>query len=64
MSPNSDSSPPRQVEKVMKALHVRRLALWPRFHAYVQEELDVGSPEVCACMGVWGCMLAYGPWGA
>jgi len=35
-----------QVEKVMKSLHVRRLSLWPRFHAYVQEELDAAGPEV------------------
>ena len=32
----------------MKSLHVRRLALWPRFHTYVQEELEAIGPEVDA----------------
>ena len=49
----------------MKALRVRRLALWPRFHAYVQEELGIGSPEVCAAWAYGGIdILAPGAHGA
>lgn len=35
-----------QVEKVMKNLFVRRLYLWPRFHATVSSFLDKHTPEV------------------
>eukprot|EP00877_Chromochloris_zofingiensis_P000132 jgi/Chrzof1/10119/Cz04g29130.t1 len=34
------------VEKTMKALRCRRLILWPRFHQYVQDELDKHPPQV------------------
>lgn len=39
-----------KVEKVLKALHVRRLHLWPRFQVAVQEDLEARPPEVRA----WG----------
>ncbi len=29
-----------QVEKVLKALYVRKLSLWPRFHSAVREVLE------------------------
>ncbi|RMX47207.1 hypothetical protein pdam_00025184, partial [Pocillopora damicornis] len=35
-----------QVEKVMKNLFVRRLYLWPRFHATVSAFLEKHKPEV------------------
>ncbi len=35
-----------QVEKVMKALHVRKLYLWPRFQAQVKADLEARPPEV------------------
>ena len=35
-----------QVEKVMKALHVRKLYLWPRFQAQVKADLEAQPPEV------------------
>jgi hypothetical protein len=36
-----------QVEKVMRALYVRRLRLWPRFQDDVQAAMDASPPEVC-----------------
>lgn len=35
-----------QVEKVMKALYVRRLYLWPRFQAQAREDLEARPPQV------------------
>eukprot|EP00798_Chlamydomonas_sp_ICE-L_P001796 gene1796-33216_t len=35
-----------KVEKVMRALHVRHVHLWPRFHQYVTEQMDKHPPEV------------------
>lgn len=35
-----------KVERVMKALHVRRLALWPRFHQAIQAALSCHPPEL------------------
>eukprot|EP00887_Chlorella_sp_A99_P005233 scaffold1.g5233.t1 len=35
-----------QVEKAMKALHVRKLYLWPRFHATVRADLEARPPEL------------------
>ncbi|GIL92327.1 hypothetical protein Vretifemale_19842 [Volvox reticuliferus] len=35
-----------KVEKVMKALHVRRLHLWPRFQEHVRQCLDEHKPVV------------------
>lgn len=35
-----------RVEKVMKALHVRRLHLWPRFQEHVRQCLDEHKPVV------------------
>jgi len=32
-----------QVEKVLKALYVRKLFLWPRFHSTVREVLEAES---------------------
>ena len=34
------------MEKVMKALHVRRLYLWPRFQAQVRADLERRPPQV------------------
>ena len=47
-----------QTEKVMKALYVRKLFLWPRFQMSVKEALeervttpaDVGTVFPCPCM--------------
>ena len=47
-----------QTEKVMKALYVRKLFLWPRFQMSVKEALeenvatpaDVGTRLPCPCM--------------
>lgn len=39
--------PGLQVEKVMKALHVRRLYLWPRFQAQARQDLEARPPQVC-----------------
>ena len=36
-----------QIEKVMKALFVRKLYLWPRFEAHVKEALNDLPIEVC-----------------
>jgi hypothetical protein len=38
-----------QVEKVMRALYVRRLRLWPRFQDDVQAAMDASPPEVRVC---------------
>ena len=35
-----------QVEKVMRALFVRKLLLWPRFHLSVSETLSSSPPLV------------------
>ncbi|GAX84863.1 hypothetical protein CEUSTIGMA_g12284.t1 [Chlamydomonas eustigma] len=43
-----------KVEKVMRLLHVRRLALWPRFHQYVRDEIDAGGSQVVE----WGEALS------
>lgn len=40
-----------RVEKVMKALRVRRLMLFPRFHVSVKDSLEVKQPEV-GCLPV------------
>lgn len=39
--------PVSQVEKVMKALHIRRLSLWPRFHSVIRDDLEKNPIEVC-----------------
>ena len=38
-----------KAEKVMKALYVSKLYLWPRFHAAVKADLELRQPEVCGC---------------
>lgn len=48
-----DSLP--QVEKVMKALYVRRLYLWPRFQAQARQDLEARPPQVG-----WGTPRAAG----
>lgn len=35
-----------RLEQTMRALQVRRLRLWPRFHALVRRDFDACSPEV------------------
>lgn len=35
-----------KLEKVLRALHVRKLMLWPRFHVTVSKELEADPPEV------------------
>ena len=35
-----------KVDKILKALHVRRLYLYPRFHASVADELEATPPDV------------------
>ena len=49
-----------QVEKVLKALYVRKLFLWPRFHSAVREVLEaeglnaeVRSGEVVGMQRGW-----------
>jgi hypothetical protein len=37
---------PSQLEKAMKALRLRRLILWPRFHELVQQDLEASPAEV------------------
>ena len=38
-------APVMQVEKVMRALHVRRVFLWPRFQQFIQDVLEAAMPE-------------------
>ena len=51
---------PPQAEKIMKALYVRKLYLWPRFQAQVKADLEARPPEVCkralarVCWGAGG----------
>jgi hypothetical protein len=45
---------PAQVEKVMKALHIRRVSLWPRYQQYVLEQLDAAAPEASMGGGMRG----------
>ncbi|CAI0417725.1 unnamed protein product [Linum tenue] len=35
-----------KTERIMKALYIRKLHLWPRFQVYVSEELERNPPEV------------------
>ncbi|XP_050227459.1 DNA repair endonuclease UVH1 isoform X2 [Mercurialis annua] len=35
-----------KTERIMKALYVKKLHLWPRFQVYVSEELERSPPEV------------------
>ncbi|CAN0842691.1 DNA repair endonuclease UVH1 [Linum grandiflorum] len=35
-----------KTERIMKALYIRKLHLWPRFQVYVSEELEKTPPEV------------------
>ncbi|EFN55307.1 hypothetical protein CHLNCDRAFT_134272 [Chlorella variabilis] len=44
--PSSFSSEFNKVEKVMKALYVRRLYLWPRFQAQAREDLEARPPQL------------------
>ena len=52
-----------QVEKVLKALYVRKLFLWPRFHSAVREVLEaetlaaeVSFPLPQSCLAITqGC---------
>lgn len=46
-APVAFSSEFGKTEKVLKALQVRRMHLWPRFQAVVQEDLEARPPEVC-----------------
>ncbi|KAL6745331.1 ERCC4 protein, partial [Haematococcus lacustris] len=39
-----------KVEKVMRALHVRRLRLWPRFQQEVQAAMEASPPQVEECL--------------
>lgn len=45
-NPNAFTSEFGKVEKVLKSLDVRRVHIWPRFHAAVQEELEACPPEL------------------
>jgi DNA excision repair protein ERCC-4 len=36
-----------KLEKAMRALYIRKLFLWPRFHEVVRQQLSAGKPEVC-----------------
>lgn len=44
--PNAFSSEFGKVEKVLKSLDIRKVHLWPRFQAAVQEELEAAPPEL------------------
>ena len=50
-NPNAFASGFNRIEKVMKALRVRRLMLFPRFHQSVKDSLETHAPEVCVCVG-------------
>lgn len=45
-APSAFASDFNKSEKVLKALHVRRLYLWPRFQAAVKADLEAHPPEV------------------
>eukprot|EP01138_Halocafeteria_seosinensis_P013563 gb/GECG01013852.1/.p1 GENE.gb/GECG01013852.1/~~gb/GECG01013852.1/.p1 ORF type:complete len:907 (+),score=108.72 gb/GECG01013852.1/:1-2721(+) len=45
-NPVSLASGFNKLEKVLRALHVRKLMLWPRFHVSVSKELEKNPPEV------------------
>jgi DNA excision repair protein ERCC-4 len=45
-NPNAFASGFNRIEKVMKALRVRRLLLFPRFHQTVKDSLEAHAPEV------------------
>jgi DNA excision repair protein ERCC-4 len=45
-NPNAFASGFNRTEKVMKALRVRRLLLFPRFHQTVKDSLEARAPEV------------------
>ncbi|KAL4433054.1 hypothetical protein ABPG77_006481 [Micractinium sp. CCAP 211/92] len=44
--PSSFASEFNKVEKVMKALYVRRLYLWPRFQAQARQDLEARPPQL------------------
>lgn len=48
----------------MKALHVRRLYLWPRFQAQARQDLEARPPQVGCAAGSgrrpWICHGSYG----
>jgi hypothetical protein len=45
-NPNAFASGFNRVEKAMKALRVRRLLLFPRFHGTVKDSLEAQPPQV------------------
>ncbi|PSC75286.1 DNA repair endonuclease UVH1 [Micractinium conductrix] len=45
-APAAFASEFNKVEKVMKALYVRRLYLWPRFQAQAREDLEARPPQL------------------
>jgi hypothetical protein len=45
-NPNAFASGFNRMEKVMKALRVRRLLLFPRFHQTVKDSLETSGPQV------------------
>ncbi|GAB4818898.1 hypothetical protein N2152v2_005944 [Parachlorella kessleri] len=60
-SPSAFAAEFNKVEKVMKALHVRKLYLWPRFQAQVKGDLEARPPELVELsVGMSGAMgLVY-----
>ena len=44
-----------KLEKTMRALYIRKLFLWPRFHEVVRQQLSAGKPEVSAGRAWWWC---------
>jgi hypothetical protein len=38
-----------RLEKTMRALHARKVFLWPRFHVMLASDLDATPPEVIEC---------------
>lgn len=45
-NPNAFAAGFNRIEKVMKALRVRRLLLFPRFHQAVKDSLEPHAPQV------------------
>mgnify|MGYP005990992683 CR=1 FL=1 len=44
--PEAIASGFNRLEKLMRALHVRKLSVWPRFHVAVSGTLDASPPEI------------------
>lgn len=43
----------------MKALHIRKLSLWPRFHSVVRDDLEKNPIEVSMTDAINGIGLRY-----